>query len=119
MNDRVSRGRFGEHEESTKTEALRDDLPEEDAAAQMALLAGGFADPNRVRLLCALESGAICVGDLALVLGMSQSAVSHQLRLLKSLGLVRGSRTGKHIYYELSWPGSSEVLETLRRHSSG
>lgn len=63
----------------------------------MALVADGFSDTSRVRLLSALRPGALCVGDLSLVLEMSQFAVSHQLRLLRSIGIVRSERSGRHI----------------------
>jgi ArsR family transcriptional regulator len=52
-------------------------------------------------LLTALAAGALCVCDLAAVLGMTQSAVSHQLRLLRALGLVRARREGKLVWYAL------------------
>lgn len=113
MSERISRGRFGHHTESPKTESTRRVLPSDETASRMALLASGFADQNRVRLLCALQRGPTCVGDLALILSASQSAVSHQLKLLRSLGLVKGSRQGRHIYYELCWSGGTEVLRIL------
>jgi ArsR family transcriptional regulator, lead/cadmium/zinc/bismuth-responsive transcriptional repressor len=76
-------------------------LPGADAAADLAALFGALGDPTRVRLLAALAAGALCVCDLAAVLGMTQSAVSHQLRLLRALGLVRARREGKLVWYAL------------------
>ena len=60
-----------------------------------------LADPNRLRLLGVLLSGEYCVCELSDVLGMSISAVSHQLRLLRSQRLVRGRREGRRTYYGL------------------
>jgi DNA-binding transcriptional ArsR family regulator len=60
-----------------------------------------LGDPTRVRILDALSHGELCVCDLAAVLGVSQSAVSHQLRLLRGLRLVRSRRDGRMIFYSL------------------
>ena len=79
----------------------REALPDADAASDLAALFGALGDPTRVRLLAALAAGPLCVCDLAAVLGMTQSAVSHQLRLLRTLGLVRARREGKLVWYAL------------------
>lgn len=79
----------------------REALPDADAASDLAALFGALGDPSRVRLLAALAAGPLCVCDLAAVLGMTQSAVSHQLRLLRALGLVRARREGKLVWYAL------------------
>ncbi len=76
-------------------------LPDANAASDLAALFGALGDPTRVRLLAALATGALCVCDLAAALGMTQSAVSHQLRLLRTLGLVRARREGKLVWYAL------------------
>lgn len=76
-------------------------LPDVNAASDLAALFGALGDPTRVRLLAALAAGPLCVCDLAAVLGMTQSAVSHQLRLLRALGLVRARREGKLVWYAL------------------
>ena len=60
-----------------------------------------LGDPTRVRILHSLAASELCVCDLAAILGMSQSAVSHQLRLLRSLRLVRNRREGRMVYYAL------------------
>lgn len=79
----------------------------------MALLASAFADPNRVRLLLTVEEGPVCVGELALILSLSQSAVSHQLKLLRTMGLVTSTRNGRHICYELARSEAATILDTL------
>ena len=79
------------------------------------MLAGVFADPSRVRVLLTLKDGAVCVGELALVLSLSQSAVSHQLKLLRTMGLVTSRRDGRHICYELARSDVVTILDTLSR----
>lgn len=76
-------------------------LPAPDVAADLAALFGALGDPTRVRLLATLSNGPLCVCDLAATLGISQSAVSHQLRLLRTLHLVRARRDGKLVWYAL------------------
>ncbi len=61
-----------------------------------------FGDPTRIRILYALSSEELCVQDIADKLDMSQSAISHQLRILKQMSLVKFRREGKTIYYSLA-----------------
>ncbi|MDR3344765.1 MAG: metalloregulator ArsR/SmtB family transcription factor [Oscillospiraceae bacterium] len=68
---------------------------------ELAELFKVFGDTTRVRILCTLLQGELCVNHLADRLGLGQSAVSHQLRLLRAAGLVRPRRDGKTIYYAL------------------
>jgi ArsR family transcriptional regulator, lead/cadmium/zinc/bismuth-responsive transcriptional repressor len=70
-------------------------------ATQMAELLGLLADPNRLRLLSILATEERCVGDLAGLLGMNESAVSHQLRTLRALRLVSARKQGRHVFYHL------------------
>ena len=72
-------------------------LPDPDVADDLSALFGALGDPTRVRLLAVLTTGPLCVCDLAATLGVSQSAVSHQLRLLRSLHLVRARRGLGHM----------------------
>lgn len=58
-----------------------------------------LGDPTRVRILDALADGELCVCDIASLAGISESAVSHQLRLLRGMRLVRPRRAGRHVYY--------------------
>lgn len=70
-------------------------------AQSMAEFFGLLADPSRLRILSVLAQKELCVGDLAIALGMSESAVSHQLRTLKTMRLVSYRRQGRHIFYRL------------------
>ena len=76
--------------------------PDEDQLFEMAELFKLFGDSSRIRILCVLFDKELCVDELAETLGMTQSAVSHQLRVLKSGRLVKGRREGKYIYYSLA-----------------
>ena len=71
-------------------------------AQRMAEFFGVLADPNRLRLLSALASQERCVCDLAAGLKMGESAVSHQLRVLRSMRLVKYRKAGRNVYYSLA-----------------
>jgi DNA-binding transcriptional ArsR family regulator len=73
----------------------------DDLTTQLAEIFKALADPTRVRILHALSHAELCVGDLAALLGMTESAVSHQLRLLRGLRVVRARREGKQVFYAL------------------
>jgi len=119
MSKVYATGSYGPHEEGPEVAEVRSRLPDDESSSRMALLASGFADPGRIRLLNALAGGAVCVGDLALALEVSQSSVSHQLRVLRSIGVVTSDRRGRHIYYSLAWPGAAKVLRELRAATDG
>lgn len=70
-------------------------------ATRLAQIFAALSDPTRVRLISALNGRELCVCDIAAVLGMTQSAVSHQLRLLRSLNLVRFRKEGRIVFYAL------------------
>jgi ArsR family transcriptional regulator len=80
---------------------VKDLLPKDEVLYDLAELFKAFGDSTRVKLLCALSESDMCVCDLAAVLQVSQSAVSHQLRTLKSARLVKFRRDGKVVYYSL------------------
>ncbi len=68
---------------------------------KMAELFSSMADPTRLRIIAILEDRQLCVGDIAGALGLSDSAASHQLRVLRDQGLVRASKHGRLVYYTL------------------
>jgi ArsR family transcriptional regulator, lead/cadmium/zinc/bismuth-responsive transcriptional repressor len=70
-----------------------------------------LGDPTRVRILDVLATGELCVYDLAALVGMSGSAVSHQLRLLRGMRLVRPRRAGRHVFYSLD---DQHIVDLLR-----
>ena len=71
-----------------------------------------LGDPTRVRILDALASGELCVCDIASLAGISESAASHQLRLLRGMRLVRPRRAGRQIFYCID---DQHILELLRQ----
>jgi DNA-binding transcriptional ArsR family regulator len=85
-------------------------------AAQLAATFKALADPTRVRMLHALSHAELCVGDLANVLGMTESAVSHQLRLLRSLRVVRARRDGKLVFYTLDDEHVARLFQLSLEH---
>lgn len=76
-------------------------LADELTATRMAETFKALSDPTRVRIVSALVQTELCVSDLACTLGMSQSAISHQLRTLRELHLVKDRREGRQVYYSL------------------
>ena len=77
-------------------------MPRQKTLYDLAELYKMFGDSTGISILCALLDGEMCVGDIAALLSMGQSAISHQLRLLRSSGLVRSRRNGKTVYYSLA-----------------
>lgn len=78
------------------------DMPAADVLYSLADLFKTFGDPTRLRILYTLSKQELCVCDIAEVLNMTQSAISHQLRVLKQSALVKFRREGKTIYYSLA-----------------
>ncbi|MDY5014986.1 MAG: metalloregulator ArsR/SmtB family transcription factor [Eubacteriales bacterium] len=83
-------------------EELREMQPDEEVLYDLAELFKVFGDSTRIKILFALESAELCVGDIAELLMMTQSAISHQLRILKGSHLVRSRREGKAMLYSLA-----------------
>lgn len=88
------------HEEMQ--EHIAGHLPEEDELIDLAELFKVFGDSTRIKILYVLLEADVCVCDIAQALGMTQSAVSHQLSILKKAKLVNGKREGKSIVYSLA-----------------
>jgi DNA-binding transcriptional ArsR family regulator len=75
-----------------------------------------LGDPTRVRILDALSTGELCVCDIASLVGISESAVSHQLRLLRGMRLVRPRRAGRQVYYAVDDHHILELLTQAMTH---
>lgn len=84
-----------------RVSAVRKKISDEATLCDLAELFKVFGDGTRAKILCCLEVRDLCVGELAEILGMSVSAVSHQLRVLRSAKLVRGVKEGKEVRYAL------------------
>ncbi len=88
----------------------------ETAAAGLAEIFGLLGDRTRIRILHALRGGELCVCDLSAVLGMTSSAISHQLRLLRTAKLVRARKEGKNVFYALDDAHVHGLLEQGLEH---
>lgn len=77
-------------------------MPEEEILYDLAELFKIFGDTTRIKILCALFESEMCVCDIAELLNMTQSAISHQLRVLKSAKLVKNRKAGKVVFYSLA-----------------
>ncbi len=80
---------------------LQADLIDTQTANRVAEIFKALSDPTRLRIISALVERELCVHTLTEVLGVSQSAISHQLRLMRQLHLVRFRKEGRHVYYTL------------------
>jgi DNA-binding transcriptional ArsR family regulator len=82
-------------------EETLDALPNMDEIEQMASIFKALSDPSRVKIVLSLLGRELCVCDIAAVCSLSDSSVSHQLRLLRNLKIVKNRREGKIVYYSL------------------
>ncbi|MBV6627818.1 MAG: helix-turn-helix transcriptional regulator [Rivularia sp. (in: Bacteria)] len=85
-------------------------------AQEMADFFGTLADPHRLRLLSALAKQELCVCDLAASVKMSESAVSHQLRILRNMRLVKYRREGRNVYYSLKDSHITNIYREVACH---
>jgi ArsR family transcriptional regulator, lead/cadmium/zinc/bismuth-responsive transcriptional repressor len=99
-----------------RVKKLRSALVAPDAVQGLADTFSALADPTRVRILDVLSHGELCVCDLAAVLGLSQSAVSHQLRLLRGIRLVRPRREGRIVFYSLDDQHIISIFRQMLQH---
>lgn len=97
-------------------ERAREALGREEEVQRLADVFKALGDPTRVRILQALRMGELCVCDLADVLGMTQSAISHQLRVLRGLSIVRNRREGKEVFYSLDDEHVMLLLDQAWQH---
>lgn len=91
-------------------------IPERQTQEQIAELFKAFADPTRVQILFHLVDKELCVNDIAEAVELSQSAVSHQLRILKQMSLIKFRRDGKNILYSLADDHVLTILQTGLEH---
>ena len=92
----------GVHSERNSDRNSKKNIPDENELFDLAELFKVFGDSTRIRILSALYAGEACVQDIASELNMTQSAVSHQLKILKQSKLVGNRREGKQIFYYLA-----------------
>ncbi len=97
-------------------ERAREALKDEEKQYELAELFSMFADTTRIRILYALFEAEMCVCDLASLLGMTQSAISHQLALLKRAKLVKPRREGRTMFYSLADSHVRDILDRGMEH---
>lgn len=102
------------HEDLLKI--VNDTMPEETELYDLAELFKVFGDSTRIRILFVLFEAEVCVCDLAKVLNMTQSAISHQLRILKQNKLVNSRREGKSVFYSLADGHVRTIIAQGREH---
>ncbi|HJU45023.1 MAG TPA: metalloregulator ArsR/SmtB family transcription factor [Vicinamibacterales bacterium] len=95
---------------------IRSELVNPDNVQGLADTFSALGDPTRVRILDALSHGELCVCDLAAVLGLSQSAVSHQLRVLRGIRLVKPRREGRVVFYSLDDQHIISIFKQTLQH---
>ena len=99
----------------TSTPSRRQDTATVQALADLFSILG---DPTRVRIVDVLAEGELCVCDIAAEIGISESAVSHQLRLMRGMRIVRGRREGRSVYYSLDDQHVLDLFQQGLRHVS-
>ena len=102
------------HEDVVKK--VKDILPEEETLYDLAEFFKVFGDTTRIRILYVLFEAEMCVCDIAEMLSMTPSAISHQLRLLKQFRLVKSRRDGKTVYYSLADEHVRSIIDQGREH---
>ena len=95
---------------------VRETMPEETELSDLAELFKVFGDSTRIRILFVLFEAEVCVCDLASALNMTQSAISHQLRILKQNKLVKSRREGKSVFYSLADDHVRTIINQGREH---
>lgn len=90
-----------DHSDDSTARAVMALMLDANSAGDVAELFKALADPTRIRIISVLAHTEMCVGDLCLALEMSQPAVSYQLRILRTLRIVRARKEGKHVFYTL------------------
>ena len=95
---------------------VRREMPDEDTLYDLTELFRIFGDSTRVRILYVLFEAEMCVCDIAQLLGMTQSAISHQLRSLKNARLVKARRDGKTVFYSLADDHVKTILDQGIEH---
>ena len=104
------------HAHPDTIENVRKAMPEEDDLIDLAELFKVFGDSTRIKILSALSGGELCVCDISTAVGMTSSAVSHQLKILKAAGLVAFRREGKTVFYSLADDHVMTILKQGLEH---
>ena len=99
-----------------KVKKIKKIMPSDDLLFDIAEVFKVFGDTTRMKIISALLEAELCVGDIAEITNSTQSAISHQLRVLKQAKLVKFRKEGKIVYYSLDDEHVSEMYEMAKRH---
>lgn len=102
--------------DQTAVEAVRRAMPSAELVLTLADFYKIMGDPTRCRIICALQQRELCVCDLANVLSMTKSSVSHQLSKMRACGVVKCRRAGKEVYYSLDDDHVSQLFTLTMTH---
>lgn len=102
------------HEDKVKN--AKKTIPKDEMIYDLAEFFKVFADSTRMKIIYALMEGELCVCDIAVLVGTTQSAISHQLRILKQAKLVKYKKDGKAVYYSLDDDHICEIVKKGREH---
>ncbi len=94
----------------------REHMPSEATLYELADFFKNFGDFTRIRILMALEDGEMCVCDIAELLSMTKSAVSHQLKVLRQSNLISYRKSGKNVFYSLADEHVSDIVKKSLEH---
>ena len=106
------------HEHKDTVEFVEKTMPKENLLYDLAELFKVFGDSTRIKILFALYESEMCVCDIAALLNMTQSAISHQLRVLKQARLIKSRREGKNTFYSLDDEHVKRIIEQVMIHIS-
>ncbi|GIP59924.1 ArsR/SmtB family transcription factor [Paenibacillus woosongensis] len=107
-------------EEEANLQSLSTSLMDQETSSEMANWFKTFSDPTRLRIMDALLQKELCVQDLTVLLDMGQSAISHQLRTLRNMRIVKRRKEGKTVFYSLDDEHIEQIfLQTLQHIKHG
>jgi Predicted transcriptional regulators len=101
---------------SDVVEKVKKNMPDETELYDLSDFFKILGDSTRAKIICALDENELCVCDLAVLLGMTKSAISHQLSILRQNNLVKNRREGKVVYYSLADDHIKEIFEKGLEH---
>ena len=105
--------------DKAKQNAIKEFMPSQDVLVLLASYFQAYSDPTRIKILSALSMSELCVNDISRLLSINQTTVSHQLKLLRTLGMVRYRREGKIVFYSLSNKNVNDIMLRGVNHIMG
>lgn len=96
--------------------SIKNNMPSDDEIVDLADLFKNFSDSSRIKIMFTISNNELCVQDIANAVSMTQSAVSHQLRVLKTSRLVKSRKEGKEVYYSLDDEHITDIFNKGLEH---